>query len=254
MPTALPLCLMALAGLFPVATASRVPLSGGGLGSLEMPSVVLQRDAQAGGTFVLDNGLTMDEFVDMNPSVDTDCYSWVGGREYCIMMPRARYISTDRTCRRSGTITCIGSAFGPCCGKDGRCSSTERASNLPRRHFSYGDGQCPSLGYSTNGTCGRIIGLRCGGPFGSCCSNSGVCGSTEKECGVGNCQSGACVGSTSTSSTAPATTSSQPSVVPFRPSPDGTCGGALKYKCTGTDSGNVVTDLGVKPNLACVTR
>ncbi|KAL2014996.1 hypothetical protein VTK56DRAFT_6547 [Thermocarpiscus australiensis] len=218
-----------------------------------MPSAVLRRDAQAGGvnqdlctlwvgtwpwtdcrTFVSDNSLTMDEFVDMNPSIDTDCYGWVGGREYCIIMPRARYISTNGTCGRGGTITCIGSAFGPCCGKDGRCGSTDEFCAIGNCQ----DGQCPGLRYSTNGTCGNDIGLRCGGRFGSCCSNSGVCGSTEKECGIGNCQSGACVGSTSTSSMAtppPATTSSQPSVVPFSPSPDGTCGGALKYKCTGTD-------------------
>ena len=102
MLTALHLCLMALAGLFSVSTASHVPFPGG-LGSFEMPSAVLRRDIQAGSvnqdlctlwvgtwpwtdckTFVSDNRLTMDEFVDMNPSVDTDCYGWVGGREYCV--------------------------------------------------------------------------------------------------------------------------------------------------------------------------
>jgi hypothetical protein len=158
MVTAFYWCLMALAGLWSVSNAGQIPPRGG-LGFVEVPSNALPRDVHARGvnqdlctvwvgtwpwtecqTFVSDYRLSMDEFVDMNPSVDTDCYGWVGGAQYCVMMrnspfaliwlsenidanrliARARHISTDGTCARGGNITCIGSEFGPCCGKGGR--------------------------------------------------------------------------------------------------------------------------------------
>ncbi len=36
--------------------------------------------------FVGGFNMTMAEFVEMNPAVDTDCYGWQGGAEYCVDM------------------------------------------------------------------------------------------------------------------------------------------------------------------------
>ncbi len=70
---------MALAGIWPVSNAGGV--------NQALCTVWVETwpwsDCQ---TFVSDNGLTIGEFVDMNPSVDTDCYGWVGGTKYCVMM------------------------------------------------------------------------------------------------------------------------------------------------------------------------
>lgn len=38
--------------------------------------------------FVTDYNLTMSNFIDMNPSVAADCYGWVGGTKYCVLMRR----------------------------------------------------------------------------------------------------------------------------------------------------------------------
>lgn len=37
----------------------------------------------------------MAGFIDMGPSVASDCYGWVGGLKYCVLMPKARHVSTD---------------------------------------------------------------------------------------------------------------------------------------------------------------
>ncbi|GKT45179.1 chitin deacetylase ARB_04768 [Colletotrichum spaethianum] len=102
-------------------------------------------------------------------------------------------ISNDGNCGTGAGKTCLGSAFGNCCSKNGYCGSTDdycgagcqsgfgnctvAASTGPVIN---GDGSCgPKY---NNGTC-------LGSAFGNCCSQYGYCGSTTDHCGTG-CQSG----------------------------------------------------------------
>lgn len=79
--------------------------------------------------------------------------------------------------------------------------------------------------YAIDGKCGTQHGnLKCGGKWGSCCSNDGVCGSTADFCGIGNCQSGNC-----TKTPVETPTVEQPWL--FGNSTDGTCGGTKAYVC-----------------------
>lgn len=36
--------------------------------------------------FAKQYGITLEDFIDMNPSVASDCYGWVGGSKYCVLM------------------------------------------------------------------------------------------------------------------------------------------------------------------------
>ncbi|KAH8895967.1 hypothetical protein GQ53DRAFT_761702 [Thozetella sp. PMI_491] len=177
--------------------------------------------------------LNMTEFYRMNPSVDPDCYYFVPGATYCRRTIAVIPVTTDGSCGLdAGTnVTCINSGFGDCCGSNGHCGSTDEYCAIGNCQ----EGDCPGLGYTTDGLCGKNHGfLECGGQWGKCCSNPGRCGNTDAECGVGNCQSGACIeSSTTTSSTT--STSSVPTPSPYSPSPDGTCGYKNKYKCTDTE-------------------
>ncbi|KAK3296408.1 uncharacterized protein B0H64DRAFT_475216 [Chaetomium fimeti] len=138
--------------------------------------------------------LELSDFYDLNPSVDTDCYRFVPGATYCISAVYSHIISTDGSCGLNVTgipITCVGSEFGQCCGSEGRCGSTAAYCGIGNCQF----GDCEEAGYTFDGRCGaQFYGLECGGSWGNCCSNDGVCGSTSAECGAGNCQSGACAG------------------------------------------------------------
>lgn len=79
--------------------------------------------------------------------------------------------------------------------------------------------------YAIDGKCGTQHGnLKCGGRWGSCCSNDGVCGSTADFCGIGKCQSGNC-----TKAPVQPPTVEQPWL--FGNSTDGTCGGTKAYVC-----------------------
>ncbi|KAL4798129.1 hypothetical protein ASPVEDRAFT_219720 [Aspergillus versicolor CBS 583.65] len=176
--------------------------------------------------------ISLPAFYEMNPEVWYDCSQFHPGEDYCIREMTSFPISEDGLCgsQAAETVTCIGSEFGDCCGRNGTCGSTDNECAIGFCQ----SGICPGLGYSTNGTCGEEYGnLMCGGSFGDCCSNSGECGSTEAHCGLENCQSGACEGST-TSTTTPTSTPT-PLPEPFSPSPDGTCGYRNKYVCNGTE-------------------
>ncbi|KAL2166295.1 hypothetical protein VTG60DRAFT_2954 [Thermothelomyces hinnuleus] len=164
---------------------------------------------------------------------------FVPGATYCISAVYNHIISTDGSCGLNVTgvpITCVGPAFGECCGSDGQCGSTEAYCGIGNCQF----GDCDEAGYTFDGRCGaQFYGLECDGGWGNCCSNEGVCGNTTAECGAGNCQSGACEGGGSVSSTTtdtrpPLSTSTSASPTPYLPSPDGTCGYNNKYKCTDT--------------------
>ncbi|KAL3443018.1 hypothetical protein BJX65DRAFT_321018 [Aspergillus insuetus] len=175
--------------------------------------------------------ITLPVFYAMNPDVWYDCSQFIPGEEYCLREMTSFPISGDGLCGAAAaeTVTCIGSEFGDCCGKNGNCGDTDNECAIGFCQ----SGICPGLGYSTDGTCGPDKGnLMCGGPYGECCSKSGECGSTQAHCGVENCQYGACEGSTTT---ALPTSTPTPLPEPFSPSPDGTCGYRKKYVCTGTD-------------------
>ncbi|KAL8369801.1 hypothetical protein RB595_000238 [Gaeumannomyces hyphopodioides] len=184
-------------------------------------------------SFLADYNITLPELLRLNPLVGVDCSGFVPGSTYCLRKERVLPPSTDGTCGHlNRNVTCVGSTFGDCCGRQGTCG---RAQNFCLPGFCQG-GICPGLGYSTNGRCGEDNDfLMCGGPFGKCCSASGRCGSTLAECGAG-CQSGDCVGNLpSSSTTTTSTTPPTPLPSPGSPSPDGTCGYVNKFKCTGTE-------------------
>ncbi|KAK2736012.1 hypothetical protein FQN57_000905 [Myotisia sp. PD_48] len=66
--------------------------------------------------------ITLPDFVQMNPSVEFDCYYFEPGENYCLRMPSNYPISTDGSCgvQAPTKVTCIGSKFGDCCGKTGQ--------------------------------------------------------------------------------------------------------------------------------------
>lgn len=89
--------------------------------------------------------LTLPRFYHMNPEVETDCYNFIAGEEFCIASgqsttppsPRARNktlnflatmlvfrlaISTSGSCGLVNGVatTCVGSTFGECCGANGQ--------------------------------------------------------------------------------------------------------------------------------------
>lgn len=131
--------------------------------------------------------------------------------------------SPDGTCGGTNKYQCKGSTFGDCCSSSGFCgSSTAHCGGGCQASF----GTCAGSNLSPDGTCGGTNKYQCkGSGLGDCCSSSGYCGSTTAHC-TGGCQSafGTC---TSTDI-----------------SPDGTCGGAMSYKCQGSAYGNCCSILG----------
>ncbi|OCK73888.1 hypothetical protein K432DRAFT_311836 [Lepidopterella palustris CBS 459.81] len=174
--------------------------------------------------------LTLSQFVALNPSVGSNCANFSSGTTYCARVSSPVPVSTDATCgaQVNWTNTCIGSQWGDCCSASGYIGNCQEGSC---------DG-APTV-YSTDGRCGEgFADVACGGSFGSCCSNDGWCGSDADHCGVGNCQSGACAGSTAT------TSSLVPTATPGSLSPDGTCGFANRYVCSGSTYGSCCSAAG----------
>ena len=101
----------------------------------------------------------------------------------------------------------------------------------------------------SDGRCGSDFdGATCdaNGPYGSCCSQQGWCGSTPMHCLLSNgCQSGCEAASTQTSSVAhsepimtPTTSFTPPSIATGKPTSDGTCGAGHNWMtCDGWPAG-----------------
>lgn len=84
--------------------------------------------------------------------------------------------------------TCDGTAFGACCGNNGRCGNGDEYCAAG----SCFSGDCQSnVKVSQDGACNGTITCK-GSRFGDCCSTYGYCGSGEAYCGPGNCSSGDC--------------------------------------------------------------
>ncbi|KAH6720298.1 hypothetical protein BKA61DRAFT_594595 [Leptodontidium sp. MPI-SDFR-AT-0119] len=180
-------------------------------------------------TFITMYNITLPEMFNMNPLVEADCFGFKPGSEYCVMALTRAPTSKNGLCgiQSPTKVTCVNSGFGDCCGSSGRCGSTDEFCAIGNCQ----EGDCPGLGYSTDGFCGGgHDDTVCGGKWGACCSKLGRCGSSITECGPGNCESGACVSSTTSTASTPPTV--LPS--PISPSPDGTCGYIKSYKCTDT--------------------
>jgi len=119
--------------------------------------------------------------------------------------------------------------------------------------------------YSLDGRCGtQNSNLLCANKWGECCNAAGTWYATDMKnyfakplanqpsgtgdafCGMGNCQSGKCTivipGPPIASSTT--TGAPIPTIIPGTISPDGSCGGANKYKCAGSTFGDCCSGSG----------
>ncbi|RMJ27113.1 hypothetical protein PHISP_01999 [Aspergillus sp. HF37] len=100
-------------------------------------------------------------------------------------------ISPNGLCGASNHgYTCLGSQFGDCCSKYGRCGSADAYCASENCDPEYGDcSSTPGTNISPNGLCGASNnGYTClGSQFGGCCSKYGSCGSSDDYCGSGNC-------------------------------------------------------------------
>ncbi|KAH9224000.1 hypothetical protein DL95DRAFT_452975 [Leptodontidium sp. 2 PMI_412] len=131
-------------------------------------------------TFITMYNITLPEMFNMNPLVEEDCFGFKPGSEYCVMareFPMAlasvglqifgdsflTECDETSTVTRAPTsknglcgiqsptkVTCVNSGFGDCCGSSGRCGSTDEFCAIGNCQ----EGDCPGLGYSTDGFCG----------------------------------------------------------------------------------------------------
>ncbi|KAI0190299.1 hypothetical protein F4808DRAFT_29822 [Astrocystis sublimbata] len=186
--------------------------------------------------------LTLTLFQEINPSIGQSCANFIPGKVYCVapVTGTATPVSTNGMCgqQQNWTSTCIGSQWGNCCGVGGYCGTG--ADYCGPGNCQEGTCDGAPIPYSTNGLCGSQNGwLECPAKFGVCCSQYGNCGSGTDYCGSG-CQSGKCVASTTTSSTAVVTPTQKPGSV----SKDGTCGYGGGLICSGSTFGNCCSAAG----------
>ncbi|KAH3919116.1 hypothetical protein HBI56_100110 [Parastagonospora nodorum] len=97
-------------------------------------------------------------------------------------------VSSDGTCGNG--MSCVGSPFGGCCSKDGRCGSTSDYCGSGCQ-MAFGFCQDTKGKVSPDGTCAGSTGYTCAGStFGSCCSEYHFCGSTSDHCQKETCLPG----------------------------------------------------------------
>ncbi|ROT42461.1 hypothetical protein SODALDRAFT_374791 [Sodiomyces alkalinus F11] len=145
-------------------------------------------------TVVFREGITLDQFFDLNPQILPDCSNLWRDYAYCVAPVSEAPISSDGSCGpENGHAVCDGSGYGDCCSLEGLCGSGEEFC---------GDGNCysgaclgPDEAISEDGSCGPDNNhWICGGEgvWGKCCSIYGWCGNSEEHCGPGLCYSGEC--------------------------------------------------------------
>lgn len=167
--------------------------------------------------------IPIDQFFALNPTLKSDCSNIAANTDYCVVGSVQPKYSADLSCGPSSGSSCP--LLGPnCCNSQTwKCgnSTTDCSPGICYGGFCPGDSV-----YTTNGKCGSQNSFKlCAGPWGTCCSNNGTCGTGTAFCGDGKCQSGNCT---------------TPAAAPFGPgvakndtttSPDGSCGGTNGYIC-----------------------
>ncbi|KAL2754187.1 carbohydrate-binding module family 18 protein [Sodiomyces alcalophilus JCM 7366] len=154
-------------------------------------------DTRAGDTcsgIVLQESITLDDFLDLNPQIWPNCTNLWLDYSYCVAPVLEPPVSETGQCGPDNEhAICEGSGYGDCCSYSGQCGSGEEfcgAGNC------YG-GECmdPVNDVSENGSCGPDNNdWVCGGEavWGKCCSIYGWCGNSEQHCGPGLCYGGQC--------------------------------------------------------------
>jgi LysM repeat protein len=96
-------------------------------------------------------GITLDDFLQLNPELSLDCLNLWLGYSYCVYAVSRAPVSTDSSCGPSHShATCVGSDFGDCCNMDGRCGSGSDYCDLANCQ----SGSC-TLPISPDGSCGK---------------------------------------------------------------------------------------------------
>jgi len=165
-------------------------------------------------------------------------------------------VSEDGNCGGTTGQTCFGSSFGNCCSGKGYCGATSDYCNAEcQSDF----GQCVTnaSSISSDGRCGTTdpsSQLCLGSSFGSCCSETGWCGSTDVYCGTG-CQGdfGECNGtstivvpsSSHTSSLSTSSSSTSSSTSSTTPNPTGTAIPAVETQRASTMSTGAKAGVGI---------
>ncbi|KAL7624110.1 hypothetical protein AAE478_005667 [Parahypoxylon ruwenzoriense] len=169
----------------------------------------------------------LDDFFMLNPEIDEDCTNIQPNTEYCVKGYIKPPVATDGLCGpQHNNATCLGTEKQCCNSETWKCGDTE---DDCRPGTCY-EGACPGADvYAIDGKCGKQHNnLKCGGKWGDCCDNDGVCGTGAEFCGAGKCQSGNC--------TTTSTTTSGVGIPTGEPwlngnTTDGTCGGPDFLTC-----------------------
>ncbi|KAL3418148.1 hypothetical protein PVAG01_09863 [Phlyctema vagabunda] len=158
-------------------------------------------------------GITAANFYTWNPQTGEKCENFVPGNIYCIratvsgtplpvtstkasstttrssttssaVASPTSNVSVDGSCGGTGGKICTGSTFGNCCSAQGYCGSTiDYCSTGCNPLF----GTCTESDISSDGQCGANGKTCTGSSYGTCCSSTGWCGTTDDHCKVG-CQ------------------------------------------------------------------
>ncbi|KAH6638817.1 hypothetical protein C7974DRAFT_448560 [Boeremia exigua] len=185
--------------------------------------------------------LSVANFLYANPQLGAGCSGFKPGETYCVSRPsNQRPISMDGNCgiQNRTAATCVGSSFGSCCNASGRCGNGESFCGKGNCQ----DGLCDGGRYSLDGKCGRDFDyLPCPPKFGLCCGGNGQCGNATAFCTTPGCQSGPCLGASSTVSSSATPT---PTMKPGGVSPDGTCGYNKAFTCKSSTFGGCCSAAG----------
>ncbi|KAM7195858.1 hypothetical protein V8F33_006507 [Rhypophila sp. PSN 637] len=188
---------------------------------------------------------TVDTFFTLNSQLKTDCSNIAPKTNYCMKGFVQPVISTDGFCGpQHKNASCLGTDYGQCCNSQTWRCGNSTADCAPGTCYT---GVCHGGDeYSLDGLCGKQHkNLLCAGKWGECCNNAGVCGNGSSFCGVGKCQSGNCIGATTTSSSFP-TGPVNPSLPPWLTGPTTTTTRATstaKTSTTTSKSGTATTKL-----------
>jgi hypothetical protein len=151
----------------------------------------LYYEAKTGDTcqvLALRYGISLDDFLALNPELLADCTNLWLGYSYCVYPDAPAPLSTDGSCGPDhNNALCAGSGFGDCCSHAGLCGSGDDFC-APQNCAS---GACQSGQLTPDGSCGPDHNYYVCAP-GDCCSVYGYCGGTAEFCGSGNCASGDC--------------------------------------------------------------
>jgi hypothetical protein len=151
----------------------------------------LYYEAKTGDTcqvLALRYGISLDDFLALNPELLADCTNLWLGYSYCVYPDAPAPLSTDGSCGPDHkNALCASSGFGDWCSHAGLCGSGDDFC-APQNCAS---GACQPGQLTPDGSCGPDHNYYVCAP-GDCCSVYGYCGGTAEFCGPGNYASGDC--------------------------------------------------------------